>query len=142
MTSAQGPELTLLYDGGCPLCLREVRFLQGRDRQGRLAFVDIDAADYDPSRHEGIDYRQAMGRIHAISASGDVVTDVAVFRTAYRLIGLGWLYAPTRWPLVGPLVDALYGWWAAKRLQLTRRPSLDQLCDSRCDITTAPAEVN
>ena len=70
------------------------------------------------------------------------VTDVAVFRRAYGLVGWGWLYAPTRWPLVGPVVDALYSWWAAKRLQLTRRPSLDQLCDSRCDITTAPAEVN
>ena len=83
-----------------------------------------------------------MGRIHAIAADGEIVTDVAVFRRAYGLVGWGWLYAPTRWPLVGPVVDALYGWWAAKRLQLTRRPSLDQLCDSRCDITTAPAEVN
>ena len=136
MTSAQGPELTLLYDGGCPLCLREVRFLQGRDRQGRLAFVDIDAADYDPSRHEGIDYRQAMGRIHAISASGDVVTDVAVFRAAYRLIGLGWLYAPTTWPLVGRLIDWLYALWADARLKLTGRPSLDQLCHERCCVSS------
>ena len=45
------PTLTILYDGGCPLCLREVRFLQGRDRQAqRLAFVDIDAPTYDPGR--------------------------------------------------------------------------------------------
>ena len=56
------PELTLLFDGGCPLCLREVRFLQRRDRDQRLAFVDIDAADYDPEAHAGISYRQAMGR--------------------------------------------------------------------------------
>jgi predicted DCC family thiol-disulfide oxidoreductase YuxK len=34
--------LTLLYDGACPLCLREVKFLKRRDLHGRLAFVDID----------------------------------------------------------------------------------------------------
>ena len=75
-----------------------------------------------------------MGRIHAISASGDVVTDVAVFRTAYRLIGLGWLYAPTTWPLVGRLIDWLYALWADARLKLTGRPSLDQLCHERCRV--------
>jgi hypothetical protein len=31
-----------------------------------LAFVDIDATDYDPQTHGGITYREAMGRIHAI----------------------------------------------------------------------------
>lgn len=129
-------QLTILYDGGCPLCLREVRFLERRDRRcnpgaGRLAFVDIDAADYDPARHGGIGYREAMGRIHAIAADGSVLVDVAVFRQAYALIGLGWLYAPTGWPLVAPLMNRLYGLWAAARLRLTRRPCLDQLCALR-----------
>ena len=49
-------------------------------------------------RPRGIGYREAMGRIHAVAADGTVLQDVAVFREAYRLIGLGWLYAPTRWP--------------------------------------------
>lgn len=128
--------LTLLYDGGCPLCLREVRFLERRDRnrngdRPQLAFVDIDAADYDPAAHGGIDYRQAMGRIHAIAADGSVLRDVAVFRRAYALIGLGWLYAPSDWPLLAPLAGAAYGLWARWRLPLTRRPSLDQLCAAR-----------
>lgn len=130
------PSLTLLYDGGCPLCVREVRFLERRDRarnpaDPRLAFVDIDAIDYNPAAHAGIDYRAAMGRIHAIDADGTVLRDVAVFRRAYDLIGLGWLYAPTRWPLIAPLANGAYGVWARWRLVLTRRPSLDQLCEAR-----------
>ncbi|MEB3333215.1 MAG: DUF393 domain-containing protein [Synechococcaceae cyanobacterium] len=134
------PELTLLFDGGCPLCLREVHFLSERDRRlhgdrPRLAFVDIDSSDYDPSQHAGIDYRQAMGRIHALRADGTVLRDVEVFRQAYALIGLGWLYAPTDWPLIGSLADAAYALWARWRLPLTRRPGLEQLCaarDGRC----------
>ena len=128
--------LTLLYDGGCPLCLREVTFLRGRDQRlhpgaPQLAFVDIDDPAYDPASHAGIGYREAMGRIHAVTADGQVVQDVEVFRRAYQLVGLGWLYAPTRWPLLGPTIDGLYGLWASLRLRLTGRPSLDQLCDLR-----------
>ena len=135
------PALTLLYDGGCPLCVREVSMLRRRDQarhgdQPKLAFVDIDRADYDPNAFCGVSYRQAMGRIHAITAEGEVLRDVAVFQRAYALIGLGWLYAPTRWPLMRPLVDAAYGLWATGRLKITGRPDLDTLCQSRSGCST------
>ena len=129
--------LTLLYDGGCPLCVREVEFLRRKDQGQRMQFVDINAADYCPETWSGITYRQAMARIHAIDAEGTVLKDVAVFRAAYRLIGLGWIYAPTKWPLIGPVIDAVYTVWARYRLLITRRPSLDQLCNERCERTGA-----
>lgn len=130
-------DLTILYDGGCPLCRREVTFLEQRDRQCHgtkpsLAFVDIDQPDYDSTLYQGVSYREAMGRIHAIEANGSVLRDLAVFRRAYELIGMGWLYAPTRWPVVGSLAEAAYGLWARLRLLLTGRPGLDQLCAARC----------
>ena len=133
MTTSQA-ELTLLYDGGCPLCLREVTFLRRRDPKGRLQFVDVDAEEYAPELWSGISYRQAMARIHAIRADGTVLTDVAVFREAYRLIGLGWVYAPTTWPLLGGLIDRLYALWATHRLRLTGRSCLDQICAERCSV--------
>jgi len=128
--------LTLLYDGGCPLCLREVRMLRGRDQRlhpqaPRLVFVDIDAPDYDPKAHGGISYREAMGRIHGLCSDGTVLRDVAVFREAYRLVGLGCLYAPTAWPPLRPVVDGVYGLWARWRLRITGRPDLDRLCACR-----------
>jgi len=131
MNASSAAQLTRLFDGGCPLCVREVRFLERRDRGKRIRFVDIDEEDYNPSSHGEIGYREAMGRIHAICLDGTVLRDVAVFREAYRLIGLGWLYAPTRWPLIAPIVDRIYAIWAARRLQLTGRPDLDTLCNDR-----------
>ena len=131
MTTPQA-DLTVLYDGGCPLCLREVSFLRRRDQRGRLAFVDVDAPDYNPEAWGGISYRQAMARIHAIRSDGTVLVNVAVFREAYQMIGLGWLYAPTTWPLIQPLVNLLYDIWADKRLQWTGRADLDTLCSDRC----------
>jgi len=113
--------------------------------QPRLAFVDIDAPDYDPAAHGGISYAAAMGRIHALAGQdpskgggdGEVLRDVAVFRRAYALVGLGWLYAPSGWPLVSSLADWAYGLWAAWRLRLTGRPPLEALCrerEGRCRI--------
>ena len=132
-------ELTLLFDGGCPLCLREVKILRRRDGgQGRLAFVDVDNPAYDPARYGGITYSDAMGRMHALRDDGGVIRDVEVFRQAYGLVGLGWLYAPTRWPLLRPLVDALYGLWARWRLAVTGRPSLEVLCQGRCQAAAGP----
>jgi hypothetical protein len=128
--------LTILYDGGCPLCLREVTFLRRRDGrlhpgEPRLAFVDIDNPAYEPGAHGDISYREAMGRIHALASDGAVLQDVEVFRRAYQLVGLGWLYAPTRWPLLRSLVDRLYALWADARLRLTRRPDLETLVAER-----------
>jgi predicted DCC family thiol-disulfide oxidoreductase YuxK len=141
-------DLTILYDGGCPLCRREVTMLERRDQQRhgdqrRLAFVAVDPADYDPSAHGGVTYREAMGRIHGLTAEGEVLRDLPVFRRAYELVGLGWIYAPTRWPLVGSLAAAAYDLWARLRLRLTGRPSLDQLCAARgqsCGLAARPAQ--
>ncbi len=124
-------DLTLLFDGGCPLCKREVSFLRSRDSSNRIAFINIDSPDYNPELFCKISYREAMGRIHGINSSGKVLKDIQVFREAYRLVGLGWIYAPTTWPLLGALFDGLYTFWARWRLPFTRRPSLEQLCRQR-----------
>ncbi len=122
-------KLILLFDGGCPFCLREISFLRKRDSSNCIEFVDIDDPGYDPKLFKGISYREAMGRIHAITSSGEVIRDIRVFQEAYRLVGLGWVYAPTRWPAVSFFVNSFYIFWAKRRLSWTRRPSLDQLCN-------------
>ena len=136
LNPADFPALTLLYDGGCPLCLREVELLGRKDQERhgerlKLAFVDIDQADYNPDSYAGISYREAMERIHAIDGDGAVLRDVEVFRRAYDLIGLGWIYAPTQWPLLNPITNLAYGIWADVRLRITGRPSLESLCNAR-----------
>ena len=135
------PALTLLFDGACPLCLREVEALRARDgERGQICFVDIDAPDYDPAAHAGISYREAMGRMHAIAADGRVIRDVAVFREAYKLVGMGWLYAPTTWPILQTVADGMYGLWAQWRLRVTGRADLDTLCDHKCERPRDPRE--
>jgi predicted DCC family thiol-disulfide oxidoreductase YuxK len=123
---------TLLYDGACPFCLREVTMLRRRDGgRGRIRFVDIDAPNYDPASYANISYRDAMGRIHGLREDGTVLRDLAVFREAYRLVGLGWVYAPTAWLPARAIADGVYRFWAGWRLRFTGRPDMDSLCALR-----------
>ena len=109
----------LLYDGECPICRREVRWLRRVDRHGRLDYEDIAAPDFDPARH-GLTTEAVQGALHAILPDGRVMRAMAAVRTAYRAVGLGWLVAPTGWPLLRPLFDRLYRGFARHRLRIGR----------------------
>ncbi|BAU64254.1 putative thiol-disulphide oxidoreductase DCC [Stanieria sp. NIES-3757] len=131
-------KIKLLYDGECPLCLREVNFLQQRDAgRGIVAFVDIADRDYTPAENGGIDYETAMGRIHAVLPNGTVIKNVEVFRRVYEALGMGWLYAITKLPVIGSVADWLYGIWANWRLKLTGRPDLATIVAQREQVKTS-----
>lgn len=148
-------KIKLLYDGECPLCLREVNFLKKRDAgRGLVCFVDIADQDYDPAENGGVDFETAMGRIHAVLPDGSVVKNVEVFRRVYEILGMGWVYAATQLPLVGALADAVYGIWADRRLALTGRANLETIlaarqaahhsstCDGSADDSTGRCRLN
>ena len=130
------PEITVLFDGDCPLCVREIDFLRRLDRgRGRLGLTDIAAPEFDASRY-GVDFATLMARIHGVLPDGTLIEGVEVFRRAYAAVGLGWLVAPTRWPLIRPLADRLYRVFARNRLRLTGRI---HACEGdRCTPAIAP----
>lgn len=131
-TLKQPWEIKLLYDGECPLCLREVNFLQKKDAgRGKVAFVDIAADDYNPEENALIDFETAMGRIHGILPDGTVIKNVEVFRRVYEALGMGWVYAITKLPILGAIANFIYGIWADLRLRLTGRPDLATVIKQR-----------
>jgi len=125
-----GPEFTVLIDGACPLCRAEGRLLARLDRgRGRLALVDVSDAGFDASAY-GTTYAEVMGEIHGVGADGELTTGMEVFRRAYAAVGWGWLWAPTGWPVLRPVFDALYRWFARRRLWLTGRGG--ESCGGAC----------
>ena len=129
------PKLTIFFDGGCPLCKREVDFSQSKNQKGALSFIDINTSDFSSDLKYGITYKQAMDRIHAMKSDGSVIKDIKVFQEAYSLIGLGWIYAPTKLPILDKSIEFIYGLWAKYRLKITFRPSIEKLCAEKgCEI--------
>ena len=110
-------DLKVLYDHACPMCRREVAWLNKRDEAGRIFFEDISAPDFDAGRY-GVEQAAVEGAIHGVLPDGTLVTGVEVFRRMYTAVGLGWLLAPTRWPLLRPLADAAYRAFARRRVRL------------------------
>ncbi|TVQ30499.1 MAG: DUF393 domain-containing protein [Phycisphaeraceae bacterium] len=112
---------TVFIDGDCPLCRREAGLLRRMDRgRGRLILENFNDPDFDLEAL-GVDHETLMAEIHGQTADGRVVVGMEVFRRAYAAVGWGWLTAPTGWPVLRPIFDAMYRFFARNRLRLTGR---------------------
>jgi len=121
-------KVKLLYDGECPICMKEVVFLMKKDAgRGLIKFVDIASEDYKPEENANVSWSRAMGRIHAILPDSSIVTGVKVFQKTYEVIGLGWLFSATKLPVVGNIADGMYDIWAKYRLKITGRSDLEEI---------------
>ncbi|MCP3905741.1 MAG: DUF393 domain-containing protein [Planctomycetes bacterium] len=113
--------LDILIDADCPLCRREAAVLQRMDRgRNRIRLVNIADPAFDASAY-GTTQDAVMGTIHGRRGDGEVIIGMQVFRDAYAAVGLGWLFAPTGWPILRPIFDVLYRMFARRRLRLTGR---------------------
>lgn len=121
----------ILYDGDCPYCMVEMRWLARRNRDDRLAFADITADDFDAAAF-GKDHEQLMARIHGAYPDGRVIRGMEVFREAYAAVGKGWLLAPTGWPVLRWVFDGLYVLFAKNRVRLGRLFGRD--CEEACEL--------
>lgn len=111
--------LTIYYDASCPLCNGEMSNLMLRNVAGLLAFVDASPTGF-VSPLPGIGRDELMQLLHASKANGEVVRGVEVFRLAYGAVGLGWVTAPTSWPVLGWLADKAYPVLARNRYRIPR----------------------
>ncbi len=105
----------MFYDGGCPLCRREVAHYQRLDTAQRIRWINIDSEPevLDTFR---IAHPEAMGRLHVLTPDGKIVTGAQAFATVWAALpyyrGLGYLVKRLR--LLKPL-DRLYALFARWR---------------------------
>ena len=122
-----------LFDGGCPLCLRETKFLKNKDVFNKIYFVDINNDNYDPTLFKNISYINAMSTLHGILENGNIIKGLDVLAYSYELIGLGWVYYPLKIKLFAPVLKLIYQYWAKYRLKITGRSKIEKLCTTKCE---------
>ena len=125
-------KLTFLYDGECPLCLRETNFLIKKDTLKKIKFIDISEREYNPKNFKNITYSVAMKNLHGILDNGKIIKGLDVLSYSYELIGLGWIYYPAKIPYISNFLKLIYRFWAQYRLKITGRPNLEKICSSNC----------
>ena len=121
-----------LFDGGCPLCLREIKFLKKKDTLDKINFVDINDDSYNSIIYQDISYKQAMSNLHGILENGDIIKGLEVLAYSYKLVGLGWVYYPLKIEFLSPVLKIFYQFWAKYRLKITGRSNIKKLCTSEC----------
>lgn len=126
------PQLTLLYDGACPICAWEKRKLKRYDKQARLTFIDISAPDFDPNKY-GVTQDALMGSLHAFTAEGRLIKGVDTLIASYRAVNWWWAYLPL---ICAPrsITASAYAWFADHRCALSKRFGglFGPVCDTHC----------
>jgi predicted DCC family thiol-disulfide oxidoreductase YuxK len=128
--------IEVFYDGACPLCLREIRFLKRFDRKRRIRCTDIASSGFPPAKY-GKTLDTFMAEIHGRLPDGSWLSGVEVFRLLYTAVGLGPLVWATRLPGVSGLLDWGHRVFARNRLRWTGR------CSDRggnCGINTSTTD--
>jgi len=115
--------ITLLYDGDCPICKREITHLQRHNTKQLVHFIDISTQNYQKESYANIDYNMAMKAIHAIDASGNVLKGPAAFQQLYIRCGYPMLSLLYGLPILHAFFSRIYYLFAKYRLQITGRKS-------------------
>lgn len=125
-------KLSLLYDGECPFCKREISWMAKHNGKNQLAFEDITAPNFDPSVY-GLTQAEVMGVIHGIRDDGRIIKKVEVFVEAYRLLGFVWLVRPLTWPLIRTVANFAYEIFARYRVPLGKIFGRVTCTSTRCE---------
>jgi len=121
-TSQSAAPLTVLYDGACPLCRREMavyRDLQPLQQGSTVCFADV--SNTAVPLPEGTTREQLMARFHVQDRDGQLLSGAAAFLALWAALpGWRWLALAGRLPGAARLMERLY------RLFLRWRPMLQR----------------
>jgi len=122
------PPLTVLYDGACPLCRREIGIYRGLQPDMPVCFADV--SDASQALPPGTTREQLLARFHVRDADGRLLSGAQAFLALWATLP-GW-----RWlARVGRLPGAAWAMERAYRLFLHARPALQRWA-SRLDRST------
>jgi predicted DCC family thiol-disulfide oxidoreductase YuxK len=116
MAESDSPHCTVYFDGGCPICRREVAHYRTRSGADRIRWVDANTAEAYALGPD-LDGRHALARFHVRQPYGRLVAGAAAFAALWKqLPAYAWAGRVAAWPPVLLLLEAGY------RLFLRARP--------------------
>ena len=109
-------DVLVWYDGGCPLCRREIALMRRLDKGGAIRFIDVSGGAVGCP----VDRATLLARFHA-SEDGTLVSGAAAFAAMWRAIPrLRPLGLAARNPLVLAGLERAYGLFLRVRPGLQR----------------------
>ena len=107
----------VFYDGGCPLCSKEIKHYQGIDKQQSVVWKDITTEPSELKKY-GVTYERAMQVFHVLSNDGVMRTGAEAFVELWKQLPyyrwLGHIVSTLR---LTPLLQKAYMVFAKRRYQ-------------------------
>jgi len=98
------PNVLVWFDGGCPLCRREIALMRRLDRRRAITFVDVAQDDATCP----VDRAALLARFHALE-DGRMLSGAAAFAAMWRAIpSLRPLGIAARTPFMLAMLEFLY----------------------------------
>ena len=111
-------ELTVLFDGACPLCRREIGVYQSLIPLQPVQWLDVSKGSEDISSEEQAIY---MARFHVRQKDGQLLSGAAAFAALWLAMpGWRWLGRFARLPGVTPVLEVMYRGFLHLRPHLQR----------------------
>ena len=126
-TNPESHKLTVLFDGGCPLCAREIRHYQTLQGSDNVSWVDITQAA-DLQEQYGVSFDAAMARFHVRDEQGQWQTGAYGFVALWKNFRFFRFAAVVLQQLrLVAFADWIYGIFAKRRLK-------SRCADGACEI--------
>jgi predicted DCC family thiol-disulfide oxidoreductase YuxK len=115
------PQLTVFFDGACPLCQREIAYYQRLDTAGQMRWVDVSAADAPCP--DGYCQHDLLKRFHVQCAQGRIYSGAAGFAHLWAALPGVWRYVGkvAMWPPMTWLLEVFYKAFLPLRPWMQRR---------------------
>jgi predicted DCC family thiol-disulfide oxidoreductase YuxK len=125
MSTPETFQLSVFFDGLCPLCSREIEHYRKLKGSSSIQWVDITRPEFDAVK-EGLDPKLVHKFFHVKTQDGEIVAGVDAFIEIWkRLPSLKAWVELSRLPGVKSVMKAGYAVFAQVRPLLPRRSSKD-----------------
>ncbi|WP_087017424.1 thiol-disulfide oxidoreductase DCC family protein [Thaumasiovibrio subtropicus] len=124
------PQLTLFYDGYCPLCVAEMNQLRALTRD--IVCEDIHQTDFH-LKYPKIDKEAANRILHAITVDGELLLGVDANIAAWQVAGKKPWLKVLRWPGIRHVADKGYLFFARHRYTISKLLTGKSRCE-RCEL--------
>ena len=120
-TPYPSPDLTVFYDGSCPLCRREIAFYRRRDTFSRIRWTDVSTCSSE-ALPEGLSCGDAHARFHVQRSDGALISGAVAFAELWlNTPGFRWVGCMARLPVIQWILNYAYS------IFLGWRPALQRL---------------
>ena len=117
--SPQPPALTVLYDGACPLCRREIGLYRGLQANAPVCFADVN--DIGLPLPPGTSREQLLARFHVRTGDGRLFSGAQAFLALWAVLpGWRWLAWVGRLPGAAWVMERSYVYFLRWRPSLQR----------------------